>query len=82
MLNSEESRCDMGIDITRFKVVYNDRVLRAIALMDVFLPEQEENSIPQFVWESPDELELLVIDENGRVKRVRDKAEKFQFLPT
>ena len=69
----------MGIDITRFKVVYNNRVLRALALMQVVIDNMDED-LHNFAWHSPTMLEIIVIDEDGYIRVVRDKAEKFQFL--
>ena len=69
----------MGIDISRFKVVYNNRVLRALALMQVVIDNMDED-LNDFAWHSPTMLEIIVIDEDGYIKVVRDEAKKFQFL--
>ena len=69
----------MGIDITRFKVVYNNRVLRALALMQVVIDDIDED-LSEFAWHSPTILEIIVIDEDGYIKVVRDEAKEFQFL--
>lgn len=70
----------MGIDISRFKVIHGDKVLNAIALMDVRLPEgvrwDERDTIIK-----PKTIEILVINEDGNVVSIMDEAWTFQFIP-
>lgn len=71
----------MNIDLSRFKVVYGERVLNAVAL-DGFIfdtnkhPKIEESSItkPQFIT-------VIAIDENGNIVFITDEAWRFQFIP-
>lgn len=70
----------MGIDLSRFKVIHGDKVLNAIALLDVRLPGDMD-------WEKrdiivkPKTIEVLVINEDGNIVSIKDEAWTFQFLP-
>lgn len=70
----------MTIDISRFKVVHGDKILNAIALMDVRMPEGMD-------WENrettikPNTIEILAINEDGNIVSIMDEAWTFQFLP-
>lgn len=70
----------MGIDISRFKVIHGDKVLNAIALMDVRLPDgvswDDRDTIIK-----PKTIEILAINENGNIVSIMDEAWTFQFLP-
>lgn len=65
------------IDVSRFKVVFGGKVLNAVCVNSVYWEGCPEQGKP-FV---PDELELYVINEDGNLSIIRDKAWKFQFLP-
>lgn len=67
-------------DLTGYKVVYNDRVLRALTLMEV--------GFPQGKWIGPDNpslkpeyITLLVVNADGVLEAITGKAEEFQFIP-
>lgn len=70
----------MGINISRFKVIHGDKVLNAIALMDVRLPDGVS-------WDNrdtiikPKTIEILAINEDGNVVSIIDEAWTFQFIP-
>lgn len=71
----------MGIDLSRFKVVYGDKVLHAIALQDVlygnYYPGDEGGPAivkPKFIC-------VLAINEDGNVVAIQDEAWCFQFIP-
>ncbi|WP_394911978.1 hypothetical protein [uncultured Robinsoniella sp.] len=70
----------MGIDLSRFKVIHGDKVLNAIALMDVRL-------LGEIDWEhrdiivKPEIIEVLAINEDGNIVSIKDEAWTFQFLP-
>lgn len=70
----------MGIDISRFKVVHGDKVLNAVALMDVRLPEgvrwDDRDTIIK-----PKMIEVLAVNEDGNIVSIMDEAWTFQFLP-
>ena len=72
----------MGIDLSRYKVVYGEHVLNAVAL-DGFIfdtdkhPRVDESSIlkPKFIT-------VIAINKDGNVVFITDEAWRFQFLPT
>lgn len=67
----------MNADLSRFKVVYGDKVLNAVSLLFIDMEEYQEGKTrikPKF-------LEVLVINENGNLEIIRDEAWRFQFLP-
>ena len=68
----------MGIDLSRFKVIYDNKVLRALSLQEVHFDKDIE-------WESirkkPKFIEILVINEDGNIEALRDEAWMFQFIP-
>lgn len=75
----------MGLDLSRFKVIYGDRVLHALALENV---EYRDNEWPGRV--SPDKtntvtkpvfLTVLCINEDGNIVALFDEAWRFQFIP-
>lgn len=69
----------MGIDLSRFKVIHSDKVLNAIALMEVFFDgkcREEKATI-----EKPNFIEVLAINEDGNIISIYDEAWTFQFIP-
>lgn len=70
----------MGTDISRFKVVYRDKVLNALALINIIMPNDVN-------WENrdtiikPKVIEILAINEDGNIISIMDEAWCFQFLP-
>lgn len=69
-----------GCDLTRYKVVHNDRVLRALLLMEVRFPQNEWPS-PDRPLLKPEYLTLLVVNTDGVLEAITGKAEEFQFIP-
>lgn len=68
----------MWINLSGFKVVHGEKVLRALALSNVvfdgdFFPRECNITKPQF-------LEILVLNEDGNVVSIYDEAWKFQFI--
>lgn len=68
----------MGIDLSRFKVVYDEKVLKALSLQEVVFPDSVH-------WEDkrkkPNLIEILVINDDGNIEALRDEAWMFQFVP-
>ena len=67
------------IDMSRFKVVHNGRVLNALALDYIdfgggFDIEKAINIKPKFIG-------VLVINEDGNIELIHDEAWCFQFIP-
>ncbi|MBQ3006771.1 MAG: hypothetical protein IJD78_04330 [Clostridia bacterium] len=66
-------------DLSKFKIVYKERVYRAIKLWDVNF---REGQCPVDVDVcSPKILSVMVVDENCRLLILTDEAWMFQFLP-
>lgn len=70
----------MGIDLSRFKVIHGDKVLNAVALMEVRMPEGM-NWNDRKTTEKPKIIEVLAINEDGNLVSIMDEAWTFQFLP-
>lgn len=69
----------MGIDLSRFKVIHGDKVLNAVALMEVRMAEGTWENRETIV--KPKILEILAINEDGNIVSIMDEAWMFQFLP-
>lgn len=69
----------MGIDLSRFKVIHGEKVLNAIALMEVRFNNMDYNE--RETIETPDFIEVLAINENGNIVSIYDEAWTFQFVP-
>lgn len=68
----------MGIDLSRFKVVYGEKVLKAISLQEVVF---DENVAWDAIRKKPKFIEILVINEDGNIEALRDESWMFQFVP-
>lgn len=68
----------MGIDLSKFKVVYGDKVLKALSLQEIVFPDGMS-------WDdthkNPKLIEILVINEDGNIEALRDESWMFQFIP-
>lgn len=69
----------MGIDLSRFKVIHGEKVLNAVALMEVRFNNMDYNE--RKTIETPDFIEVLAINENGNIVSIHDEAWTFQFVP-
>ena len=69
----------MGRDLSRFKVIHGEKVLNAIALMEVRFNNMDYNE--RETIETPDFIEVLAINENGNIVSIHDEAWTFQFVP-
>lgn len=68
----------MNIDLSRFKVIYRDKVLNALSLMEFFY---DKNVNFDDIRKKPKFIEILVINEDGNIEALRDEAWMFQFIP-
>ena len=68
----------MGIDLSRFKVVYGEKVLKAVSLQEVTF---DGNTDWDAIKKKPKLIEILVINEDGNIEALRDEAWMFQFIP-
>lgn len=68
----------MNIDLTRFKVVYGEKVLNALSLVEITFPDNID-------WEAthkkPQFIEIIVINEDGNIEALKNEAWRFQFIP-
>lgn len=70
----------MNIDLSRFKVIHNNTVLNAVALMDARMPEEIDWDHRDII-EKPKILDVLAINEDGNLVSIMDEAWTFQFVP-
>ena len=70
----------MVIDLSRFKVVHGDKILNAVALMEVKMPDGINWEARETVIK-PNMLDILAINEDGNIISIMDEAWTFQFLP-
>ena len=70
----------MVIDLSRFKVVHGDKILNAVALMEVRMPDGINWEARETVVK-PNILDILAINEDGNIVSIMDEAWTFQFLP-
>ena len=70
----------MEIDLSRFKVIHGDKVLNAVALVEIRMPEgmswEDRDTIIK-----PKTIDVLAINEDGNLVSIMDEAWTFQFLP-
>ena len=65
----------MIADLSRFKVIYGDRVLNAIALDGVAFDDSDTNVRPA------KHMLVVAINEDGNIILIEDEAWRFQFVP-
>ena len=68
----------MAIDLSGFKVVYGEKVFKALALMEIHFGE---NVNYEAIHKKPKIIEILIINEDGNIEILRDEAWMFQFIP-
>ena len=72
----------MNIDLSRFKVIYGDKVMNAIALQEVIYPDKGyPNPEADHLIFEPKFLSVLAINADGNVITICDEAWRFQFIP-
>lgn len=70
----------MEVDLSRFKVVHGDKILNAVAVVKIEMPDGID-------WENrativkPKMIDILAINEDGNLVSIMDEAWRFQFLP-
>ena len=70
------------IDLSRFKVIYRERVLNALCLENVMFPEGKyPNPNERGSYFKPQFLSVMVINEDGNIVVICDEAWMFQFIP-
>lgn len=68
----------MDIDLNKFKVVYKEKVLKALSLQDIIFQDDVKWDD---VHKKPKFIEIFVINEDGNIEAIRDEAWMFQFIP-
>lgn len=68
----------MNIDLSRFKVVYGDKVLNALSLQNL---EYSDAVKWDAIRNKPKFIEIIVINEDGNIEMLRDETWMFQFIP-
>lgn len=71
----------MNIDLSRFKVVYGDKVCYALALREVSFRDLDSKELEKNQINKPVFLGILAINEDGNVIDIYDEAWMFQFIP-
>ena len=72
----------MNIDLSRFKVVYREKVMNAISLQDCFFADGHyPNPDDREIRFKPKFLTVMVINEDGNIEIICDEAWMFQFIP-
>lgn len=68
----------MNVDLSRYKVIYGEKVVRAVALMHMVFPDDEDG---EATVRKPKIIEILVINSDGNIELLNDEAWMFQFVP-
>lgn len=68
----------MEIDLTKFKVIYDGKVLNAVSLGGFRFDESQ--NITE-TYKKPKWIEIIAIDTDGTLVFIRDETQKFQFIP-
>ena len=69
------------IDISRFKVIYKERVLNAVCLDNIMYRQNEFPSVDSKTIIKPQFLTVIAINEDGNIIAITDEAWMFQFIP-
>lgn len=68
------------VSLNGFKVIHNNTVMRAIALMGICMPSDMKDDKSDII-EKPKFLEVLAINADGNIISIQDEAWTFQFIP-
>ena len=74
----------MFVSLNGYKVIYADKVLNALELLEMRTHEperHEERGVCRNVMSKPDFIAVLAINSDGNLVIVDDEAWKFQFIP-
>ena len=69
------------IDISRFRIVYKERVLNAVCLDNIMYRQNEFPSVDSKIIVKPQFLTVIAINEDGNIIAITDEAWMFQFIP-
>jgi hypothetical protein len=68
----------MYIDVSKYKVVYDEKVLRALAIVELCF---DEKTLCDDIIQKPKFIAVAIINEDGNVQIIRDETWRFQFIP-
>ena len=69
------------IDISRFKVIYRNKVLNAVAIQHLEInPIHNQELFAKGIHELS-EINILAVNSNGFLIEICDNAREFQFIP-
>lgn len=74
----------MFVSLNGYKVIYADKVLNALELLEMHIKEperHEERGVCRNVISKPDYIAVLAINNDGNLVIVDDEAWRFQFIP-
>ncbi|EPR12482.1 hypothetical protein [Ruminiclostridium papyrosolvens] len=64
----------MGIDMTDFKMIYQEQVFNVVNIIPEFEGHQED------AFRKPKFINAVYVDENGEIRSVHDEAWCFKFV--
>ena len=65
----------MGIDMSNYKMIYNDEVFNVISIMPTFDYVEDANKAPKVKF-----IDATYLNENGELATVNDEAWMFKFI--
>lgn len=68
------------ISLKGFRVMHGDKVLNALALMEITMPDNMDYE-KRDITTKPKFLDVLAINTDGNIVSIRDEAWTFQFVP-
>lgn len=69
----------MLIDVSKYRVVYGETVLNALAIIS-FIFSEDKNTERRTI-RKPDFLVVMALNEDGNVILIEDETWRFQFIP-
>lgn len=69
------------IDISRFKVIYRNKVLNAVAILHHELNPIHDQELFAHGFHELSEMSILAVNHNGILVEICDDAREFQFVP-
>ena len=78
MWNDDIMWSSVSADLSGFKVVYGDKVMKALHLNSIAFKNNTDFDALRI---KPNFIDILVINEDGNIEVIRDEAWMFQFIP-
>lgn len=67
-----------SIDLSRFKVIHGERVVRAVSLLVMEFSDDTDHTETVV---KPKFIDILVINSDGNLEIIHDETWRFQFIP-